>query len=99
MNTSYYFSHNVNARNDEKIMALRAEFGYEGYGLFWCLLEMMFENDRTALSHKLLKGIAYSHNIDAKLLIDIVKFCIEIELFLVMGIFFGTIHYEIEKVI
>jgi hypothetical protein len=29
-----YFSHDANARHDEKILELRAELGWEGYGTF-----------------------------------------------------------------
>lgn len=38
---SYYFSHDSNAITDTKILNMRADYGLEGYGLFWCILEMM----------------------------------------------------------
>lgn len=38
-----YFSHDSNARNDEKILALRIKFGAEGYGIFFMLLERLRE--------------------------------------------------------
>ena len=41
---AYYFSHDSNARNDEKILALRMKHGMEGYGIFWAILERMREN-------------------------------------------------------
>mgnify|MGYP001572489914 CR=1 FL=1 len=34
---TYYFSHDYNARNDEKILELRVKYGAEGYGLFCTL--------------------------------------------------------------
>ena len=37
-----YFNHDSNARNDYRIIKLRAKLGYEGYGIFWSLLEMLF---------------------------------------------------------
>jgi len=40
-----YFSHDYGARNDEKMIALLAEHGPAGYGLFWCLVEKLFEAD------------------------------------------------------
>lgn len=40
---AYYFSHDANARNDTKILAMRCAYGSEGYGLFWMLVEMMRE--------------------------------------------------------
>jgi len=32
---AYYFSHDSNARQDEKIIKLRMKLGWEGYGLYW----------------------------------------------------------------
>ena len=37
-----YFNHDSNARNDYRIIKLRSKLGYEGYGIFWSLLEMLF---------------------------------------------------------
>ena len=52
-----YFNHDSNARNDIRIIKLRAKLGYEGYGIFWALLEVLFNeenklcvNDYNALS-------------------------------------------------
>lgn len=36
-----YFSHDSNARDDEKILAMRADLGWEAYGLYWALVEML----------------------------------------------------------
>jgi len=36
---AYYFSHDANAQDDEKILDLRADYGWEGYGLFWAVIE------------------------------------------------------------
>ena len=36
-----YFSHDSNARDDEKILAMRADLGWEAYGLYWALIEML----------------------------------------------------------
>lgn len=38
---TYYFSHDCNAREDDKIVALRMEKGAAGYGLYWLLLELL----------------------------------------------------------
>lgn len=42
---AYFFSHDSNARNDPKIAAMRGQYGSEGYGWFWMLIEMMREAD------------------------------------------------------
>ncbi|MEF9923006.1 MAG: DUF4373 domain-containing protein [Muribaculaceae bacterium] len=38
-----YFSHDSNARNSDKIIALRMKFGAEGYGIYFMILERMRE--------------------------------------------------------
>ena len=78
---AYYFSHDANARNDEKILMLRAEHGWEGYGVYWVLIEMMFEAADTCLYHGKAKGIAIGHNIDITLLYQIINTCIAEGLF------------------
>jgi len=40
---SLFVSHDLNARNDSKILKLRMEHGWQGYGLFWALVEMLGE--------------------------------------------------------
>jgi len=40
-----YFNHDSTARNDYRIIKLRASLGYEGYGIFWALLEMLFTEE------------------------------------------------------
>ena len=81
MKEAYYFSHDSNARNDEKILMLRAEHGLEGYGAYWILIEMMFESADTSLCHDKIKGIAYSNNIDITVLQQIIDTAIAEGLF------------------
>ncbi|NJP37901.1 DUF4373 domain-containing protein [Alkalicoccus luteus] len=78
---AYYFSHDANARNDEKILMLRAEHGWEGYGIYWALIEMMFEASESVLHHKKIKGIAVSYSIDITLLQSVINTCISEGLF------------------
>ncbi len=56
---AYYFSHDSNAKDDPKILQLRMEMGWEGYGLFWALIEML----RNESNHKMrthYKSIAFA---------------------------------------
>lgn len=39
--TSNWFSHDCDATNDKKIVMLIAEYGYEGYGYWWRILEIL----------------------------------------------------------
>ncbi len=78
---TYYFSHDANARNDEKILMLRAEHGMEGYGIYWALVEMMFEASETALRHDRVKGIAASYSLTIDALNAVIETCIQEGLF------------------
>ena len=40
---AYYFSHDSNARNDEKIMAMRSVYGVAGYGMYFMIIEILRE--------------------------------------------------------
>lgn len=39
----YYFSHDCNARNDDKILAMRSVYGLEGYAMFFMVVEILRE--------------------------------------------------------
>lgn len=38
---AYFFSHDSNARNDDKIIALRMKLKAEGYGIYFMILERL----------------------------------------------------------
>lgn len=48
---TYYFKHDSNARNDEKLLSLRMKHGMRGYGIYWAIIEKM----REATDYKLDK--------------------------------------------
>lgn len=65
MKDSIYFSHDADARSDEKIISLIMAHGYEGYGIFWAIIEML----RTATNYKMqldFKRIAFALHVDSK---------------------------------
>lgn len=43
MKDAYYFSHDSNASSDPKISAMINQYGIEGYGRFWIVVEMLRE--------------------------------------------------------
>lgn len=43
MKKTFYFSHDFNARNDPKMQKVLMKLGQEGKGVFWDLIEMMYE--------------------------------------------------------
>lgn len=40
-----YITHDLGARNDPKLLDLQMEMGGQGLAIFWCLVEMLWEND------------------------------------------------------
>lgn len=43
--STFYFSHDYNARNDPKLQKLLMKHGQEGKGIYWDLIEMLYEQD------------------------------------------------------
>lgn len=75
---TYYFSHDSNALTDTKILNMRADYGLEGYGLYWAIIEMMRneEDYKLALNKNTYRAIKTLTNTT----IDIEKFindCLE----------------------
>ena len=65
---AYYFSHDSNASRDPKCAALIADFGAEGYGLYWMIIETLSEQDGYKLEKfpKLYEGLAKIFQADVK---------------------------------
>lgn len=79
----FYFSHDQNARNDEKMLVLRARHGMGGYGIYWIIIEMMHETDDGYLDIDLItEGLSYQYNIDITELNTVITTCISVGLFL-----------------
>jgi len=45
MKETFYFSHDYNARNDPKLVKVLMKLKQEGIGVYWCLIEMSYEED------------------------------------------------------
>lgn len=67
-----YFSHDSNARDDEKIIALRMKHGWEGYGLYWAIIEKLREATCYQLSIN-YNVIAYDLRADASMIKSIIN--------------------------
>lgn len=63
---AYFFSHDTNARNDPKCSALIHEYGPEGYGVFWMMIETLSEQSDYKLTKfpKLYEGLAAQFRIE-----------------------------------
>lgn len=71
MKKTYYFQHDYNARNDLKLQAVMIKYGLAGIGAFWCIVEMLYEQDGT-LPITSISSIAYTLHADEEMLKNIV---------------------------
>lgn len=69
---SYYFSHDSNARNDIKIMKLRRKHGMSGYGIYWCIIEILRDTADYKLSTQDIEDIAFQIGEDVEKVTSIV---------------------------
>ena len=60
---SFWFKHDYNARNDEKVLELRSVYGAEGYGVFWMLVESMAETEIGGLKASLIGGLSLGYGV------------------------------------
>jgi len=42
---SFYFSHDYNSRSDPKLIKLSMKLGMDGIGIYWCVIEMLYEQN------------------------------------------------------
>ena len=76
---SLYFPHDSNAHEDMRIIELRMDYGWEAYGLFWALLEVMRIADDYSISDN-IKPLAYKFQIKPDKLQAIIDRCLELKL-------------------
>lgn len=67
-----YFNHDCDARNDEKIVALRIRYGAEGYGVYFMLIEMLQAAPGCVLE-KDYKALAFDLRVSARRIKSIVE--------------------------
>ena len=91
-----YFNHDSNSRNDLRIIKLRAKLGYEGYGIFWSVLELLFtEENKLCLDD--YTEIAFGLQCDPEKLKQVIE---DFDLFVLDGGCFYSrrLHHHIEKI-
>jgi len=62
MANTFYFSHDYNAMQDPKINELLMNHGFEGYGIFWALIEYLYLNENYLKCD--YKKLAYKFRMD-----------------------------------
>ena len=76
-----WFDHDYNARNDERLLEIRAEFGAEGYGIFWMILESLAENGGY-LNRSRIGGLSLAYGVVKATLEATLEACLKQGLFL-----------------
>jgi hypothetical protein len=75
-----YFSHDLDAHTDEKIGVLRQRHGWEGYGIFWAIVERMHAGE-SKQKVSAIKSLSFLLAVDYEDFTNIVNTCIEVGLF------------------
>ena len=67
-----YFPHDSDARSDDKIIALRIKHKWEGYGLYWALIEKLRESKNYTLKAD-YNVLAFDLRADAAILKSVIN--------------------------
>jgi len=86
---TFYFSHDYNSRNDEKIKFLLRTNGLVGYGLFWAIIEDLYNNANALRTD--YDGIAYDYRIDVAVVKSVIN---DFDLFVFDGDTFGSLSVQ-----
>lgn len=86
---TFYFSHDYNTRTDEKIKLLLRKHGMVGYGVFWSIVEDLY-NNANAL-HLDCEGIAFDLRVDESIVSSVIN---DFGLFVIDGDSFGSLSVE-----
>jgi len=86
---TFYFSHDYNARNDIKIKKLISTHGFSGYGLFWALIEELYNN--TNVLPLDYECISFDLRCEKNILISLIN---DFGLFVINDGFFGSSSVE-----
>ena len=77
---AYYFSHDANAFHDPKIIRFRSEFGLEGYGFYWAVIEMLRNQSDYCLNSGELDLLSFHLHADDSKIKQMLSKCYELEL-------------------
>ena len=86
---TFYFSHDYNSRSDEKVKSLLRKQGLTGYGLFWAIIEDLYNNANALRTD--YDGIAYDFRIDVSIVKSVLN---DFNLFVFDGDSFGSLSVQ-----
>lgn len=86
---TFYFSHDYNARNDEKVKELIFKHGMSGYGIYWSIIEELYQN--TNVLHLNYERIAFELRADISSIKSIIN---DFNLFVISGENFSSLSVQ-----
>jgi len=86
---TFYFSHDYNTRTDEKIKLLIRKHGLLGYGIFWAIIEDLY-NNANALRWD-YEGIAFELRVQTEVVYSVIN---DFNLFVFDGEIFGSLSVQ-----
>lgn len=86
---TFYFSHDYNSRADEKIKLLIRKHGFLGYGIFWAIIEDLYNNANALRTD--YEGIAFDLRVDIKIVESVIN---DFDLFIIKDDFFGSLSVQ-----
>ena len=89
MKDTYYFSHDYNSRQDEKIKRLIMKHGLLGYGIFWAIVEDLYNNSNALQMD--YERIAFELRVDESVVKSIIN---DFKLFIFNEDTFGSLSVE-----
>ena len=72
MKDAYYFPHDSNARNDQRLMKVRMKYGMEGYGIYFAIIEILREQAEYTLTFNDLESVSFDLRVKLDVIEDIV---------------------------
>tara|TARA_Y100001938_G_scaffold137367_1_gene201422 strand:- start:292 stop:1125 length:834 start_codon:yes stop_codon:yes gene_type:complete len=70
---AYYFPHDSNARNDQRLMKVRMKYGMEGYGIYFGIIEILREQKDYILTYNDIESISFDLRTDKEKIEDIIQ--------------------------
>lgn len=89
MKDTFYFSHDYNARTDPKIKRLLARHGMLGYGIYWAIIEDLYNNANALQTD--CECIAYDLRVEYELIRSVI---FDFDLFKIDGEFFSSLSIQ-----
>lgn len=89
MKETFYFSHDYNTRSDAKIKKLIQKHNFNGYGLYWAIIEDLYQNNNNIeLDYE---SMCYDYRTTESIIKSIIE---DFELFIIDNNYFGSLSVQ-----